>query len=190
VLRGAIYDAATKSVTEKVEQEFGFAEIPVLSFADLYAGKIVAALDRQHPRDFFDTRDLYENEGIDDALRSAFIVYLESHNRPVHELLTARRKDMTLDYMRGFVGTTDETVSLDELLEEREILISDIVGNMPDDHKKFLLSFERGEPDWKFIGLPGAADLPAIKWRRDNLHKLNRKQRADLVAALEKVLSG
>ena len=190
VLRGAIYDAATKSVTEKVEQEFGFAEIPVLSFADLYAGKIVAALDRQHPWGFFDTRDLYENEGIDDALRSAFIVYLESHNRPVHELLTARRKDMTLDYMRGFVGTTDETVSLDELLEEREILISDIVGNMPDDHKKFLLSFERGEPDWKFIGLPGAADLPAIKWRQDNLRKLNRKQRADLVAALEKVLSG
>lgn len=190
VLRGTIYEAETKSVTEKVEQEFGFAEIPILSFADLYAGKIVAALDRQHPRDFFDTRDLYENEGIDDALRSAFIVYLESHNRPVHELLTARRKDMTLDYKRGFVGMTDETVPLDELLEEREILISDIVGNMPDDHKKFLLSFERGEPDWKFIGLPGAADLPAIKWRQDNLNKLTKEQRAHLVAALEKVLSG
>ncbi|MGB8397832.1 nucleotidyl transferase AbiEii/AbiGii toxin family protein [Bradyrhizobium sp.] len=190
VLRGTIYEAETKSVTEKVEQEFGFAEIPILSFADLYAGKIVAALDRQHPRDFFDTRDLYENEGIDDALRSAFIVYLESHNRPVHELLTAHRKDMTLDYKRGFVGMTDETVTLDELLEEREILISDIVGNMPDDHKKFLLSFERGEPDWKFIGLPGAADLPAIKWRQDNLNKLNKEQRADLVVALEKVLSG
>jgi hypothetical protein len=61
---------------------------------------------------------------------------------------------------------------------------------MPDDHKKFLLSFERGEPDWKFIGLPGAADLPAIKWRQDNLNKLNKEQRADLVVALEKVLSG
>jgi predicted nucleotidyltransferase component of viral defense system len=190
VLRGTIYDAETKSVTDKVEQQFGFAEIPVLSFADLYAGKIVAALDRQHPRDFFDTRDLYENEGIDDALRSAFVVYLESHKRPVHELLTARRKDMTLDYKRGFIGMTDETVTLDELLEEREILISDIVGNMPDGHKKFLLSFERGEPDWTLIGLPGAADLPAIKWRQDNLNKLTKEQRADLVAALEKVLSG
>ncbi|WP_244646261.1 nucleotidyl transferase AbiEii/AbiGii toxin family protein [Bradyrhizobium campsiandrae] len=30
----------------------------VASFADLYAGKLVAALDRQHPRDLFDVRDL------------------------------------------------------------------------------------------------------------------------------------
>jgi predicted nucleotidyltransferase component of viral defense system len=189
VLRGTIHDPETKTVTEKVEQQFGFAEIPVLSFADLYAGKIVAALDRQHPRDFFDTRDLYENEGVDDALRSAFIVYLESHARPVHEVLTARRKDMTLDYKRDFVGMTEEAITLKELVEEREILITDIVGNMPGDHKKFLLSFERGEPDWKLIGLPKAAELPAIKWRQQNLDSLPKERRAELVASLEKVLS-
>jgi predicted nucleotidyltransferase component of viral defense system len=189
VLRGTIHDPETKTVTEKVEQQFGFAEIPVLSFADLYAGKIVAALDRQHPRDFFDTRDLYENEGVDDALRSAFIVYLESHARPVHEVLTARRKDMTLDYKRDFIGMTEEAITLRELVEEREILITDIVGNMPGDHKKFLLSFERGEPDWKLIGLPKAAELPAIKWRQQNLDSLPKERRAVLVASLEKVLS-
>jgi predicted nucleotidyltransferase component of viral defense system len=189
VLRGTIHDPETKTVTEKVEQQFGFAEIPVLSFADLYAGKIVAALDRQHPRDFFDTRDLYENEGVDDALRSAFIVYLESHARPVHEVLTARRKDMTLDYKRDFIGMTEEAITLKELVEEREILITDIVGNMPGDHKKFLLSFERGEPDWKLIGLPKAAELPAIKWRQQNLDSLPKERRAELVASLEKVLS-
>ena len=189
VLRGTIRDPETKTVTEKVEQQFGFAEMPVLSHADLYAGKIVAALDRQHPRDFFDTRDLYENEGIDDALRSAFIVYLECHARPVHEVLTARRKDMTLDYNRGFVGMTEEAVTLKELIEEREILITDIVGNLPDEHKKFLLSFERGEPDWKLIGLPKAAELPAIKWRQQNLDSLPKERRAELVASLEKVLS-
>ena len=60
-------------------------------------------------------------------------------NDPCMKLLTARRKDMTLDYNRGFVGMTDEAVTLKELIEEREILITDIVGNMPDDHKKFLL---------------------------------------------------
>jgi hypothetical protein len=179
----------TKGVTEKVEETFGFAEMPVLSFADLYAGKIVAALDRQHPRDFFDTRDLYENEGVDDALRRAFIVYLECHTRPVHEVLTARRKDMTLDYNRGFVGMTEEAVTLKELIEEREILITDVVGNMPEPHKRFLLSFERGEPDWLLIDIPGAAELPAIKWRQQNLDKLSKEKRDQLVADLEKVLS-
>ncbi len=88
VLRGSIHNPETKGVTGKVEETFGFAEMPVLSFADLHAGKIVAALDRQHPRDFFDTRHLYENEGMDDVLRRAFIVYLESQTRPVHEVLT------------------------------------------------------------------------------------------------------
>jgi hypothetical protein len=52
------------------------------------AGKIVAALDRQHPRDLFDVRDLLANEGINDDLRKAFIVYVLSHNRPMAEVLS------------------------------------------------------------------------------------------------------
>jgi len=81
VLRGCVYEPAVKRVSAKVEEQFGFAEMPLVHFADLYAGKIMAALDRQHPRDLFDVRDLLANEGIDDMLRKAFIVYLLSHNR-------------------------------------------------------------------------------------------------------------
>jgi hypothetical protein len=58
VLRGCVCEPAVKHVSPKVEEEFGFAEMPLVSFADLYAGKIMAALDRQHPRDLFDIRDL------------------------------------------------------------------------------------------------------------------------------------
>ena len=71
VLRGCVYDPEMRSVSASVEDAFGFAEIRVVSFADLYAGKIVAALDRQHPRDLFDVRDLLAREGIDDDLRRA-----------------------------------------------------------------------------------------------------------------------
>jgi predicted nucleotidyltransferase component of viral defense system len=53
VLRGCVYASETRAVSARVEDTFGFAEIQVISFADLYAGKIVAALDRQHPRDLF-----------------------------------------------------------------------------------------------------------------------------------------
>jgi hypothetical protein len=51
------------------------------------------------------------------------------------------------------------------------------------------LSFERGTPDWKLIDLPGAAELPAIKWRQENLNSLPKERRAEIVAALERVLS-
>jgi predicted nucleotidyltransferase component of viral defense system len=71
VLRGCVYEPGLRAVSPAVEDAFGFAETRVVSFADLYAGKIVAALDRQHPRDLFVARDLLANEGIDDALRCA-----------------------------------------------------------------------------------------------------------------------
>jgi hypothetical protein len=189
VLRGCVHASELRSVSEAVEDAFGFAEIQVLSFADLYAGKFVAALDRQHPRDFFDTRELLAHDGIDDALRGAFLVYLVSHSRPVHEVLTARRKDMTAEFNRGFDGMTEKPVTLAELVAAREDLIAKIVGAIPDDHRKFLISFEKGTPDWSLIGLPAAANLPAVKWRQINLDKLTADKRAAQVAALEKVLS-
>ena len=186
--RGCVYDPETRAVSEAVEATFGFAEISVLSLADLYAGKVVAGLDRQHPRDFFDIRDLFRNEGIDDALRRAFIVYLLGHTRPMHEILTARRKDIAQLYERDFVGMTDEPVALADLLTTREELVAAIVGKMPDGHRQFLIGFEQGNPDWKLLGLPAAAELPAVKWRQKNLAKLDAKQRAALVDQLKAVL--
>jgi predicted nucleotidyltransferase component of viral defense system len=146
VLRGCVYEPQTRAVSDSVESAFGFAEMPVVSFADLYAGKIVAALDRQHPRDLFDVRDLLANEGIDDSLRKAFIVYLLSHDRPMSEVLAPTRKDISAEFLRGFEGMTEEQVSRDELIAAREALIAEIVGRMPDSHRRFLVSFERGEP--------------------------------------------
>ena len=188
VLRGCVYEPEVRAVSKNVEQEFGFAEIRVVSFPDLYAGKIVAALDRQHPRDLFDIRDLLASEGIDDALRRAFIVYLLSHDRPMSEVLAPTRKDIAEEFLRGFEGMTAAPVSHDELVGARETLIGDIVGKMPDAHRHFLVSFERGVPDWGLLGVPGAPDLPAVKWRQQNLDKLSAAKRDALVARLKEML--
>ncbi|MBF0169423.1 MAG: nucleotidyl transferase AbiEii/AbiGii toxin family protein [Alphaproteobacteria bacterium] len=189
VLRGCVFEPTLRSVTPKVEDAFGFAEIRVLSLADLYAGKLVAALDRQHPRDLFDVAELLSNEGIDEAMRQAFIVYLLSHNRPMFEVLRAPRKDIAQEFARGFQGMTEHPVTLGDLLETRESLIRDVVGAMPDAHRRFLVSFELGVPDWSLLGLPAAAELPAVRWRQQNLNKLTVAERAALVASLEDVLS-
>ncbi len=189
VLRGCVYEPEVRAVSEAVEDAFGFAEIQVVSFADLYGGKAVAALDRQHPRDLFDARDLLASEGIDDPLRRAFVVYMLSHDRPMSEVLAPTRKNISEEFTRGFQQMTDEPVTVAELTTAREALINEIVGNMPTAHRRFLLSFERGKPDWSLLGLPGAAELPAIKWRQLNLDKLSADKRAALVARLEEVLS-
>ncbi len=188
VLRGCVYEPEMRAVMPAVEDAFGFAEINVVSFADLFAGKIVAALDRQHPRDLFDVRDLLAQEGINENLRRAFLVYLLSHNRPMSEVLAPTRKDISEEFLRGFAGMTDSPITLDELIAAREQLISEIVGDMPLAHRRFLVSFEEGQPDWSLLAIQGADQLPAVRWRQQNLDLLDAKRRAALVAQLKEAL--
>lgn len=74
VLRGSVYPAKICRMSEKSEEKFGFAEMTLLSFEDLFAGKICATLDRQHPRDLYDTYYLLENDGINERLKNVFLV--------------------------------------------------------------------------------------------------------------------
>jgi len=58
---GSVHPAKMQRIQTNIEKLFGYAEIQLLDFDDLYAGKICAALDRQHPRDLFDCKLLLEN---------------------------------------------------------------------------------------------------------------------------------
>lgn len=188
VLRGTVYDPVVMAVVPTVEDTFGFAEMRLVSFADLYAGKIVAALDRQHPRDLFDVRDLLAHEGISDELRRAFLVYLISHNRPMAEVLAPTRKPLAEEFARGFVGMTQEPVALADLEATREAIIAAMIADMPDAHRHFLVGFKRGQPDWELLGIPEAQRLPAVLWKQRNLDRLLADKRSDLAAALERAL--
>ena len=185
VLRGCVYEPEEREVSPAVERQFGYAAVKVVSFADLFAGKLVAALDRQHPRDLFDVRGLLAREGLDDRLRTAFIVYLIGHNRPLAELLAPARRDIAAEFRRGFAGMAEVPVALDDLVRAREHLIAEAVGGMPDAHRRFLISFESGAPDWTLLAAPNADRLPAVRWRMANLARLDGRRRIALAARLE-----
>ena len=188
VLRGCVFAPEERPVSEQVEENFGFAETRLVSFADLYAGKIMAALDRQHPRDLFDVRDLLTHEGISDDLRKAFIVYLISHDSPIAAVLGRGQKDIAEEFRRNFQGMIAETLTLEELLEARRALVDRIVGEMPTAHREFLVSFKVGMPDWDKLGVPGAPELPAVKWKQLNLDKLGSDARKTATTELAKLL--
>jgi len=188
VLRGVVSEPVVQPVTEAVEDAFGFAEIAVVSFEDLFAGKLVAALDRQHPRDLFDVRDLLANEGLTDALREAFVVYLLSHNRPMGEVLSGRVKDLADEFRDGFEGMTETDVPIEDLIHTQKQMIDDLIGNMPDVHRDFLIGFERGVADWSLLSFAHVQDLPAVKWRQHNLDSLSQDRRDELVDLLGRSL--
>ena len=172
VLRGTVHPVELKTVQPIVEERFGFAEIQVVSFADLYAGKLVAALDRQHPRDLFDVQHLLANEGIDKTLYQTFLAYILSHNRPAHELLQPRLKDIRQAFEREFAGMTVRETSLDTLLATREKLVAEIRSRLDETSKLFLRSFHTLRPDWDLINSPTIRSLPAIRWKLMNLERL------------------
>lgn len=187
VTRGVVHESELRMVTEAVEEAFGFAEIHVVAFEDLFSGKLHAALDRQHPRDLFDVKLLYENEGLTDALFRTFLVYVASSGRPAHELLDPHRQPLDAPYAHEFEGMTSRAVSIDELDATRDQLIQDIHSRLDDAARRFLLTLHDAEPDFAAIDLPQAADLPAIRWKLQNLKRLigenpgkHAEQREDL----------
>lgn len=168
-------------------------EIPVVSLEDMYGGKLVAALDRQHPRDLFDVMQLFAHEGITPGIRRAFIVYLASSNRPVHEVLFPSLRDIRHDYEHNFQGMTAEPVSLDALLAARERMVREIQQGLDDDERRFLLSLVAGTPEWSLLGVAHLEQLPGIRWKLHNLAQLkktNPRKFAQQGEALVACLSG
>lgn len=171
-MRGTVHPPETGRVTQRVEDEFGFAEMTLVAFEDLFAGKLVAALDRQHPRDLYDVRLLFEHEGITDELFRTFLVYVTSSNRPPHELLDPRRVDIEPVFHAEFAGMTVDPLPLAELEAARERLVTELRARLDTNAMRFLLSLHDGAPDFDVIGLPQAAILPAVRWKLHNLERL------------------
>lgn len=190
VLRGTVYEPQLMEVCSAVEDEFGYVEVPVVALADLYAGKICAALDRQHPRDLFDVKWLLENEGLTDEIRKALIVYLSSHNRPVAELLRPQFKDISAIYAGEFANMAEIDLPLEELLAVRERLVELIHQGLTDSEKGFLLSFKNREPDWTLLNLERVNNLPAIKWKLINLAKMPDDKHKQALEKLKDILDG
>lgn len=190
VLRGSVYSSELRELVPRAQAEFGYAQMQVLSFEDLYAGKLCAALDRQHPRDLFDVRLLLAGEGITPRLKDAFLVYLLSHNRPMAELLAPTRKDIEAIYTGEFSGMAVAPVTLEALYDTREEMIATIQRVLTEQNRRFLLAVKRGDADWSTFPIPEAKDLPAVRWKLHNLSLMEQDKRQRALQALERVLYG
>lgn len=192
VTRGTVAAPRLMTVTAAVEDQFGFAETPVVAFEDLFAGKLCAALDRQHPRDLFDVQLLYENEGVTEDLFRAFLVYAACSSRPLHELIDPNMIAIDQAFAQEFEGMTVEHIPLETLLATRERLVRDLQSRLAGAPGDFLVSIHDANPKFELIGLPQAAALPAIRWKLLNLERLKTrdpKKHAAQREALERVLA-
>ncbi len=193
VMRGTIHPVRMASLTPRARDTLqADLEISIVSLEDMYGGKLVAAMDRQHPRDLFDVMQLFAHEGITAGIRRAFVVYLASSNRPIHEVLSPSLRDIRHEYEHDFKDMPTEPVPIEELLSARERMMRELQQGLSGDERRFLLSLVRAEPEWSLLGIEHLEHLPALRWKLHNLQRLrnaNPRKFAEQGAALARLLS-
>jgi predicted nucleotidyltransferase component of viral defense system len=189
IIRGTVFPCEERSLVKGAEDLFElFVSVRSLSVADLYGGKLCAALDRQHPRDLFDVKLLLDNGGITEAIRKAFVDYLASHNLPMNELLNSTWQDLRRVFESDFKNISAVEVTYEDLLAVRDRMLHELLQSLTKDERRFLLSVKRGEPEWRLMEIDGIDKLPAIQWKVQNVQRMSAEKNAEELEKLRQIL--
>ena len=176
VLRGTVLPVTRRPLVPRAQEIFTTdITLPVLDLPELYGGKLVAAMDRQHPRDMFDVLHMLEHFGWQSPSVDCFVAYLAGHNRPVHEVLFPNRLPLEPAFSSEFSGLTVDEVALETLEQTQSRLIDELPRALTSRHREFLLSLVSAEPAWDLMPFANLQHLPAPQWKLINLRTLKKR---------------
>jgi predicted nucleotidyltransferase component of viral defense system len=181
--RGVIDDIENRRLCKTAQEKFDqFFEMIIVPKNQLYGGKIIAALDRQHPRDIFDTMRFLDKEPLDDEIVKGFLFCLLSSSKPMHEILAPVFKDQRSALNTQFKGMTDMDFTYGKYELQRNRLLDAIVKKMNSQHVYFLKSVAENKPDWIFGDW---SKFPGISWKLKNLKELENNNRSKFQEQIE-----
>lgn len=188
--RGVLGEVTKEPLCDSAQEQFdAFCVMPIVSMAQLYGGKLCAAIDRQHPRDLFDVKLLLEGEGFTHDIKQGFMLGLVSSVRPAHEMLNPNLLDHRTTFKNKFEGMSNIAFNYDDYEATRLQLMSEIKSGLDGKDKDFLLGVNRLQPDWSIYNFQ---DFPSVKWKLLNLKKFknnNPNLYLQQLTALEHILS-
>jgi hypothetical protein len=171
--RGLIEPYEIRPLCEKAQNEFETAnKAKIVSLSQLYGGKITAALDRQHPRDLFDVKLMFDFISDFEQIEKGFLYCLLGGDRPIIESLSPNRIDQQETMIKQFSGMTDIPFSYSDYEETREKLIDFINSNLTQQDKEFLIAFEAGNDLLQFVEYHEYLKFPSVQWKLQNINKL------------------
>ena len=174
--RGLIEPYEIRTLCERAENEFETTnKAKVVSFSQLYGGKMAAALSRQHPRDLFDVKLMFEKTDDFQQIKKGFFYSLLGSDRPILESLLPNRIDQRETMIRQFDGMTNIPFSYNDYEETREKLIQFVNANLTQQDKSFLLSFEGGKNLSMFADYQEYLKFPAVQWKLQNITQLQER---------------
>lgn len=189
IIRGSLMPPVHSALCPAAQEAYEmFTEVQRLDSADLYGGKICAALDRQHPRDLFDIMHLQLAGPIPTIMRQAFVAYLAGHRRPIAEILAPKRKLIDDLFTDHFTGMAEHPVELDELEATRTQLFEWVATTLTENERRFLLLIKQGEPDWSLLPFEGLDRWPPIQWKLYNIRRMSPQAHKAALNRLRDVL--
>jgi predicted nucleotidyltransferase component of viral defense system len=190
VNRGVYLPTEIQPLCKEAQKEFNmFCESRLVSKGQLFGGKIVAALDRQHPRDLFDVMMLFKYSAYTEQIQQGVIFSMLSSQRPFHELLQPSPIDQETVLSSQFSGMAKEVFTYAMFEETRERLIWEVNEHLTENEKKLILSFAHGKPEW---GDNDFGSFPGVQWKLLNIKKLKENNKLKFerqIDLLEKVLN-
>jgi predicted nucleotidyltransferase component of viral defense system len=172
VIRGVIDQPEVRELTEAAQTLFEFyLEMKIVPESQLFGGKIVAALDRQHPRDLFDTWKMLDTKGLSTDIMKGFLFCLLNSNRPIHEILNPVISDQQSALEHHFTGMASEPFSYEMYEMTRESLINLVNRHLSVEDKEMLIGFAEGCPVGK---AKEWSHFPGVQWKLLNIEKLKQ----------------
>ncbi len=185
--RGIIGDIETIQLCKRARDEFGMTcYANIVSWPQLFGGKIAAALSRQHPRDLFDCRRLTSKDFAE--VKPGFMLCLLGSDKPIVESLSPNEIDQREALENQFEGMTDEPFSYADYVESRSNLIKVVNEGLNETDKEFLISFEKGSPLWEKCCAGVLSHYPAVKWKLQNIAAFKNKNPQKHKLGVEKLL--
>jgi len=185
--RGLLGETEIKTLCQAAVDEFQLTtKCRTVSFTQLFGGKISAALSRQHPRDLFDCQYLMEDTPFW-KVRDGLLFCLVGSDKPIAESLMPNNIDQRDALDKQFAGMADIPFSYEQYEQTRQQLHQYVLGGLSANDRRFLLSFEQGEPDWSLCAAGDLSTYPSVQWKLLNLAKLRKQNPAKLQAEVEKL---
>ena len=184
--RGLIGATEDIDLCAKAQSEFQMGcRARIVSFSQLYGGKISAALSRQHPRDLFDCKYM-PLDSLEKA-KDGLIFCLLGSDKPILESLLPNPIDQQ-DALQGqFEGMTDVPFSYEDYEATRKELVAKVNRLFTAEDKEFLISFEEGGPEWNKCCAGDLSEYPSIKWKLQNILQLKKTNSGKHSTGVEKL---
>jgi predicted nucleotidyltransferase component of viral defense system len=184
--RGLIGATEDMDICAKAQSEFNMGcRARIVSFTQLYGGKISAALSRQHSRDLFDCK--YMPLELFDKAKEGLIYCLIGSDKPILESLQPNPINQENALRIQFEGMTGIPFSYTDYQATCKELIKTVNKGFTEDDKLFLLSFEQGKPEWEKCCAGDLSAYPSVKWKMQNILKLKDANSDKFSAGVQKL---